>query len=123
MKEVVARARIRTPIDPNVLLIALALAVPAMAQPADPANPADSAGCKAEEAAIERSIDQARSKGQMLRRQQLADALAALQIRCGTAADPQQSRAAHIEALELEIRGLRQELDRAEEQLRNLKNQ
>ena len=122
MKEVVVRARIRTPIDPNVLLIALALAGPALAQPADPANPPTSADCKAEEAAIERSIELARSKGQMLRRQQLADALAALQTRCRTA-DPQQSRAARIDALELEIRGLRQELDRAEEQLRTLKNQ
>jgi hypothetical protein len=109
---------IRMPLQPRLLAIALALAVPAIAQPADPAGNAD---CKAEEAAIERNIELARSKGQMLRRQQLAEALATLQARCRTL-DPAQSRAARIEALEQVIRDLRQELNRAEEQLRNLKN-
>jgi hypothetical protein len=106
------------PLKAHVLAIALALAVPAIAQPTDPADNPD---CKTEEAAIERNIELARSKGQMLRRQQLAEALAALQARCRTL-DPAQSRAARIEALEHVIRDLRQELNRAEEQLRSLKN-
>jgi hypothetical protein len=103
---------------PHVLAIALALAAPAFAQPT---NPADNADCKAEQAALEQDIDLARSKGQMLRRRQLAEALVALQTRCRMLS-PEQSRAARIEALEHEIRELRQELSRAEEQLRNLKN-
>lgn len=102
---------------PTFLAIALALTIPAFAQPADQA---DNTGCKAEEAALERDINLARSKGQMLRRRQLAEALVALQIRCKTLA-PEQSRAARIELLEQHIRELRLELDRAEEQLRELK--
>lgn len=105
-------------VKPCFLAVALALAVPSIAQPTDQA---DGTGCKAEEAALERDIDLARSKGQMLRRRQLAEALAALQTRCKTLA-PEQSRAAQIERLELEIRELRLELDRAEEQLRALKS-
>jgi hypothetical protein len=105
-------------LKPHVLAIALALAVPAIAQPADPAGNAD---CKAEEAAIERNMELARSKGQMLHRQRLAEALATLQARCKTL-DPAQTRAARIEALEQVIRDLRQELNRAEEQLRTVKN-
>jgi hypothetical protein len=101
-----------------LLAIALALATPAIAQPADPVDQAD---CRAEEAAIEREIALARSKGQMLRRRQLAETLTALQTRCRTLA-PEQSRAARIERLEQEIRELRLELDRAEEQLRELRH-
>lgn len=105
-------------VKPCFLAVALALAVPSIAQPTDQA---DDSSCQAEEAALERDIDLARSKGQMLRRRQLAEALAALQTRCKTLA-PEQSRAARIERLELEIRELRLELDRAEEQLRALKS-
>ena len=105
-------------VKPCFLVIALALAAPAVAQPTDQV---DNTECKAEKAAIERDIDLARSKGQMLRRRQLAEALAALQTRCETLA-PAQSRAARIERLEREIRELRLELRRAEEQLRDLKN-
>jgi hypothetical protein len=104
-------------LKPSVLAIALALAIPAVAQPAAPADAAD---CKAEEAALEQGIDLARSKGQMLRRRQLAEALTALQARCNTVA-PQENRPARIEKLEHEIRELRLELERAESQLRELK--
>ena len=103
-----------------LLAISLALALPVVAQPANQAG--NSTDCKAEEAALERDIDLARSKGQMLRRRQLAEALVALQARCKTLS-PEQSRAARIEALEQEIRDLRLELQRAEEQLRSLKSQ
>lgn len=102
----------------SFLAIALALTTPAVVPAADPA---DDAGCKAEEAAMERDIALARSKGQMLRRRQFADALAALQTRCKTQV-PEQDRAAHIESLEQEIRELQLELDRAEQQLRELKH-
>ncbi|MBT2321420.1 DUF1090 family protein [Variovorax paradoxus] len=101
----------------SILAIALGLAAPALAQPS---SQVDNTACKAEEAALERDIALARSKGQMLRRRQLAEALAALQIRCETLT-LEQSRAARIEKLEQEIRELRLELDRAEEQLRDLK--
>jgi hypothetical protein len=106
-------------VKPCFLAIALALATPAIAQPTDQVNNAE---CKAERAAIERDIDLARSKGQMLRRRQLAEALAALQTRCETSA-PAQGRAARIERLEKEIRELQLELHRAEEQLRDLKSE
>ena len=106
-------------VKPYCLAIALALATPAIAQPT---GQVDNTECKAEKAAIERDIDLARSKGQMLRRRQLAEALAALQTRCETVA-PAQGRAARIERLEQEIRELRNELDHAEEQLRKLKSE
>ncbi|MET3494646.1 DUF1090 family protein [Variovorax boronicumulans] len=111
-----------------LLAFALTLAMPAFAQTApstptmQPAEPSDGADCKAQEAALERDMDLARARGQMLRRHQLGEALEALQVRCKTTA-PAQSRAAHIEKLEQEIRALRSELDRAEEQLRSLRNQ
>ncbi len=95
-------------------IIALALAPVVAAQPA---NPADIAACKAEEATLQRDIDLARSKGQLLRQRQLAQTLAALQTRCGTLG-PEEDRAARIESLREEIRQLRLELDRAQEQLR-----
>lgn len=74
-------------VKPSFLAIALALAIPAIAQPVDQADNTD---CKAKEAALERDIDIARSKGQMLRRRQLAEALAALQTRCKAVAAPEQ---------------------------------
>lgn len=100
------------------LVYALAglLAPPAVAQPAP-----DGAACQAEEASLERDIDLARSRGQMLRRRELADALSALQQRC-QAAVPAEGRAARIERLEREARALRLELERTEEQLRRLKS-
>ena len=106
-------------VNPCFLAIAMALATPAIAQPT---GQVDNATCEAEKAAIERDMDLARSKGQMLRRRQLAEALAAVQARCETLA-PEQSRAANIERLEQEIRELRKELDHAEEQLRKLKSE
>jgi hypothetical protein len=100
----------------SFLAMALAVAAPAMAQPA---GQVDAAACKAEEEALEQDIALARSRGQMLRRRELAEALAALQARCKTLS-PAQSRAARIERLEREIRALRLELERAEEELREL---
>ena len=106
-------------VNPCFLAAALALATPAIAQST---GQVDTTQCKAEEAAIERDMDLARSKGQMLRRRQLAEALAALQARCETLS-PEESRAANIARLEQEIRELRKELDHAEEQLRKLKSE
>ncbi|VTU22223.1 hypothetical protein H6CHR_01746 [Variovorax sp. PBL-H6] len=102
----------------SFLAIALALAAPAIAM-AQPASQVDAAACKAEEEALEQDMAVARSRGQMLRRRELAEALTALQGRCKTLA-PAQSRAARIDKLEQEIRELRLELDRAEAQLREL---
>lgn len=102
-----------------LLTIALALAMPAVAQST---GQADNTECEAEQAAIERDMGLARSKGQMLRRRQLAETLAALQARCETLA-PEHSRAENIERLEQETRELRKELEHAEEQLRKLKSE
>jgi parvulin-like peptidyl-prolyl isomerase len=101
------------------LLMVLTPTTPAFAQPA--AVP-DAAACQAEEASLERDIDLARSRGQMLRRQQLAEALNAVQARCKAPA-PAGSRAARIDKLEQDIRSLRTQLERAEDQLRQLKNE
>ena len=102
-----------------LLILMVALTVPAIAQPS---GEGDSTECKAQAAAVERDMDLARSKGQMLRRRQLAGVLAALQARCETV-PTKQSRAANIERLEQEIRDLRTELDQAEEHLRKLKSE
>jgi hypothetical protein len=99
------------------MIVPLALAAAAFAQPTGQMGDSD---CNVEEAALERDIDLAHSKGQMLRRRQLAEALNALKARCETLV-PEQDRAARVEKLEQEIRDLRLELDRAEEQLRKLK--
>lgn len=101
------------------LPMVLTLTTPAFAQTA--AAP-DAAACQAEQASLERDIDLARSRGQMLRRQQLAEALNAVQARCKAPA-PAGSRAARIEKLEQDIRSLRTQLERAEDQLRQLKNE
>ena len=106
-------------LKPFSLALALTLAMPAFAQTAEPSDGGD---CKAQEAVLERDMDLARSRGQMLLRRQLAEALSALQTRCKTSAPPQ-SRAVRIEKLEQEIRTLKSELDRAEEQLRSLKHE
>ena len=105
-------------------LVMLALASPAFAQPAQTGEGASSASssCEAEEAALERDMDLARSRGQMLRRRQLAESLAALRARCHPS-DPSLTRAARIEKLEHDIRQLRAELEHAEEQLRELKSE
>jgi chaperonin cofactor prefoldin len=101
------------------LAIALSLVGPAIAQQTGQAGNTE---CSVEQAAIERDMDLARAKGQMLRRRQLADALAAVQSRCETLS-PEQRRAANIERLENEIRELRKELEHSEEQLRKLKHE
>ena len=105
-------------------IAALALASPAFAQPAETGEGASTASssCEAEEAALERDMDLARARGQMLRRRQLAENLDALRARC-RASEPPQSRAARIDKLERDIRALRTELEHAEAQLRELKNE
>ena len=99
----------------------LVLATSAFAQ-AQPRELPSAASCKAEEAGLERDIDLARSRGQMLRRRQLAESLATLRTRC-EASDPSMSRAARIDKLEHDVQVLKAELEQAEEQLRELKNQ
>jgi TolA-binding protein len=105
-----------------LLALVLSWTANSFAQPAEHAKPAEGASCEAEETALEREMDLARSRGQMLRRRQLAETLAALRTRCH-ASETQQSRAARIGKLEQEIRTLRSELERAEDQLRDLRNQ
>lgn len=101
------------------LVLSLALTGTAIAQPAGDSGASE---CKAQAAAIERDMAVARSKGQMLRRRQLADELAALQARCDSA-PVDQGRAARIESLEQEVKDLRSKLDQAEEELRKLKGE
>lgn len=106
----------------SVLLFTLALAMPAVAQPA---APMDSASCATGIAALQQSMDTARAKGQMLRRRQLAEELDALQTRCAPhAQDPQRAAdTLQVEQLEQEIRELRTRLEQAQEQLRKLKGE
>ncbi|MDM0111708.1 DUF1090 family protein [Variovorax sp. J22R133] len=98
-------------------VIAFVFAIDVSAQPEPPSNAAD---CKAQEATLTRDIDDARSRGQMLRRRQLAESLAALQTHCASLSSGA-TRAEQIERQEKEVRDLRQELQRAEEHLRKLK--
>lgn len=102
------------------LAIAVALTGSALAQPTNTANAPTP--CQAEQADVERRMEIARSKGQMLLRRQLADQLATLQVACQPLATDQ-SRAANIERLEKQVRALRTELAAAEEQLRKLKSE
>lgn len=87
-----------------------------------PPPPVEPAACASEVADLTHEVEAARTKGQMLRRQQLANELAALRARCDAtphAAEP--GRAADVHRLEQRIKELRAELDRAEEELRKLK--
>lgn len=107
---------------PRLLALALTLAMPAaFAQTEPAAQPLGAEECKAQEAVLERDMALARSRGQMLRRRELADTLSALQLRCQALAP--MSREARIEKLEREIRTLRTELERAEAQLRSVKSE
>ena len=68
-------------------------------------------------------MDAARTKGQMLRRQQLANELAALQARCEQQQHATETdRVASIQKLEQQIKELRAQLAHAEEELRKLKS-
>lgn len=87
---------------------------------AQPSNPVNEAGCKSEEVRLIQEMDIAQARGRMLQRRQLADELAAVQARCGTL-PPVQSREAGIARLQKEIAALRKELDRAETELRKLR--
>lgn len=102
----------------------LACALPAFAQTRPPAPPppmpTDAASCNAEEKSLERDIALARSRGQMLRRRQLADALAAVLQHCD-ALTPVTDRASRIRHQEEEVQSLRDELARAEAYLAKLK--
>jgi hypothetical protein len=93
--------------------------VPVFAQ--QPAAPVDDAACAAQLAAIEEEIGDARARGRMLLRRELEKQLADLQVRCN-AGPAQASPAASIERLEQEVEALRAQLERAEEQLRRLRN-
>ncbi len=99
----------------------LLLAGPAAAQ--QPAVHTDSPVCAADIAALTRDMEAARTKGQMLRRQQLADELAALHARCEQHQHATETdRVANIQKLEQQIKELRAQLSRAEEELRKLKS-
>ena len=104
----------------STLVIAITVAGFAIAQPANPMD--NHTACTAEKADVEKRMEVARSKGQMLLRRQLADQLAALQSSCQPLA-VDQGHTANIERLEKEVRALRAELEAAEEQLRKLKSE
>ena len=101
-------------------LLAITLLAGASSSFAQVAEPTDAASCKAEESTLDQDIAQARARGQMLRRRQLSDALAALHVHCDAmmaAKDP----ATQIKRQEQEVQQLRIELERAEAQLQKLK--
>ncbi len=105
-----------------VLILASAPSGPAFAQPATsrPTTAAEAADCRAEEAALVQAMDAARARGRMLQRRQLAEQLEAVQRQCGTR-PPTESREDAIARLQAEILELRKELDRAETDLRKLR--
>lgn len=85
-------------------------------------NPVDeNAVCNAQKVEVQKRMEIARSKGQMLLRQQLAEQLAVLQVDCKPL-PASQTRAAAIERLEKKVEALRTELDTAQEQLHQLKS-
>jgi chromosome segregation ATPase len=95
------------------------LSTPVFAQ--QPAASEDATACATQLAVIEEEIGDARARGRMLLRRELDKQLADLQARCN-AGPAQASRAASIERLEQEVEALRAQLERAEEQLRRLRN-
>lgn len=100
--------------------IAMALSGSAIAQSTNKVD--NKPPCSAEKAEVEKRMELARSKGQMLLRRQLADQLTALQTDCKPA-PADQGRLANIERLEKEVRTLKAALETAEEQLRQLKSE
>ena len=100
--------------------IAMALSGSAFAQSTNKVD--NNPPCSAEKAEVERRMELARSKGQMLLRRQLADQLATLESGCQTL-PADQDRLANIERLEKEVRTIKAELDAAEAQLRQLKSE
>ena len=105
-----------------LLILALAPSTSASAQPATPppTMAAEAADCRAEEASLVQAMDAARARGRMLQRRQLAEQLEAVQRQCGTR-PPTESREAAIARLQAEILELRKELDRAETDVRKLR--
>ncbi len=106
---------------PVLLVVGLSLASAAFAQTAlqIPAQ-AVNVDCAAEQTTLQAEMDVARSRGRMLQRRQLAEQLLAVQARCGTL-PPAQSTELQIESLQKEVLELRKELDRAEAELRRLR--
>ena len=91
-------------------------ATQAFAQPAPTKTEAD---CYAQQAALEKDMRAARSRGQMLRRRQIEENLHALQARCEEAAK-KDTHEARVMRQKNAVMQLRIDLDRAEEDLRNL---
>lgn len=91
----------------------------AVAQPVTQAGTAD---CTAAQTALQAEMDVARSRGRMLQRRQIAEELLAVQARCGTL-PPARSVEMQIESLQKDILDMRKELDRAETELRRLRQQ
>lgn len=75
-------------------------------------------------ATLSLDMELAHSKGQMLRRRQLAQALAALKPQCEPVSmeESQESLAMNIRLLEEKVRDLRLELERSEDELRALRS-
>ena len=91
----------------------------AVAQPASQTGIVD---CTAEQTSLQAEMDIARSRGRMLQRRQIAEELLAVQARCG-ALPPARSVEMQIESLQKDILEMRKELDRAETDLRRLRQQ
>ena len=109
-------SHMRTHLCIGSVAIAMLCATQAIAQPKPTKTEAD---CYAQQAALEKDMRAARSRGQMLRRRQLEDNLHALQARCDEIAskDTHEGRVMRQKNAVLQ---LRIDLDRAEEDLRHL---
>lgn len=108
------------PVRCRTLAIAWAFACTAGSVAAQSPIPAGDSPCQAEAASLDRDMQAARAKGQMLRHRQLADQRTALLARCPSTAPPA-SRADQVRQLELKVRQLTAELAQAEAELARLK--
>ena len=97
----------------------VAVTTSALAQPAAQPNAVE---CAAEQTSLQAEMDVARSRGRMLQRRQIAEELLSVQARCG-ALPPARSVEMQIESLQKDILEMRKELDRAETELRRLRQQ
>ena len=105
----------------HLCICALVIGVLCSAQANAQTEPAKKteADCYAQQAALEKDMRAARSRGQMLRRRQLQESLDALRSRCDEIAS-QDSHEARVMRQKNVVFQLRIDLDRAEEDLRNL---
>lgn len=102
----------------GIAAIGLLFSINATAQ-SEPSKKKTEADCYAQQAALEKDMQAARSRGQMLRRRQLQESLDALRAHCDEIAS-QETHEARVMRQKNVVLQLRLDLDRAEEELRRI---